>query len=36
MTYDSKVKVKVFAFKAIDRFEVCVALNFDHKAISAI
>ena len=36
MTYDSKVKVKIFAFRAIDMFLVCVALTFDHKVISAI
>ena len=36
MTYDSKVRVKIFAFRAIDRFTVCVALTFDRKVISAI
>ena len=36
MTYDSKVKVNIFAFRAIDRFKVCVAFTFDHKVISAI
>ena len=36
MTYDSKVKVKIFAFRAIDRFLVYVALIFDHKVILAI
>ena len=36
MTYYSKVKVKIFAFRAVDRFKVCVALNFDLKVISAI
>ena len=36
MTYDSKVKVKIFAFRAIDRFLVCVALTFDNKVISGI
>ena len=36
MTYNSKVKVIIFAFRAIDRFKVCVALTFDHKVISAI
>ena len=32
----SKVNGKIFAFRAIDRFEVCVTLTFDIKAISAI
>ena len=31
-----KVKVKIFAFRAIDRFRVCVALTFHLKVISAI
>ena len=30
------VKVKRFAFRAIDKFQVCVALTFDLKVISAI
>ena len=30
------VKVKILAFRAIDRFEVCVDLTFDLKVISAI
>ena len=34
MTYDSKVNGQ--NIRAIDRFEVCVALTFDHKVISAI
>ena len=36
MTYYSKNKVKIFAFRAIDRFLVCVALTFDLKIIFAI
>ena len=36
MIYYSKVKVKIFAFRAIDIFSVCVALTFDLKVISAI
>ena len=36
MTYYSKVKVKIFAFRAIDRCLVCVALTFDLKVILAI
>ena len=36
MIFYSKVKVKIFAFRAIDRFKVCVALTFDLKVISAI
>ena len=36
MIYYSKVKVKLFAFRAIDRLEVCVALTFDLKVILAI
>ena len=36
MTHYSKVKVKIFAFRAIDRFVVCVALTFVLKVISAI
>ena len=36
MTYYSKVKVKIFALRAMDRVKVCVALTFDHKVISAI
>ena len=35
MTYDPKVNVKLFAFRAIDRFKVCMALTFDHKVISS-
>ena len=36
MIFYSKVKVKIFAFRAIDRFKVCVVLTFDLKVISAI
>ena len=36
MTYDSNVKAKIFAFRAIGRFLVCVILPFDHNVISAI
>ena len=36
MIFYSKVKFKIFAFRAIDRFKVCVALTFDLKVISAI
>ena len=36
MPNDSKVKVKLFAFRAIDRFYVYVALTFEHKVKSAI
>ena len=35
MIYRSKVKVNILAFRAIDRFLVCVALTFDLKVISA-
>ena len=31
--YDSKDKVQIFAFRAMDRFLKCVALAFDHNVI---
>ena len=34
--YYSKVKVKIFAFRAIDRFLVLVTLTFDFQIISAM
>ena len=36
MTYDLKVKVKIFILRAIDKFKVCATLTFDHKVILAI
>ena len=36
MAYSLKVKVKMFAFREITRFQACVTLNLDHKVISAI
>ena len=36
MINNSKVRVKIFAFRAIDRLKVCVALTFDLKVISVI
>ena len=36
MIYYSNVKVKILACRAIDRCQVCVALTFDLKVISAI